>query len=97
MPKIIALKDKALPDTCLVFKHSTTCPISARAAEAVRAASTELPICWIDVREQRDLSRWTEETLGVLHESPQLILRRNGAVETVWNHWDIKAEIVPAR
>lgn len=97
MAHSIPLQEKSLPDTCLVFKHSTTCPISARAAEAVEASRTELPVFRIDVREKRDLSRWAAEALGVVHESPQLILRRDGAVEKVWNHWEITEKAIPDR
>ena len=36
-PSIIPLVEHALPADCLVFKHSTTCPVSAEAAREVRA------------------------------------------------------------
>jgi bacillithiol system protein YtxJ len=90
------LKEKSLPENCLVFKHSTTCPVSATAAQEVRNIQTELPIMWINVREQRDLSNWVAESYGVTHESPQLILIRGGKSEQVWSHWDVKAANVRA-
>jgi len=83
------MKEKALPADCLVYKHSTTCGISATAAKEVRAMETELPIYWINVREQRDLSNWVAETYDVTHESPQLILVRNGKPEKVWSHYEV--------
>ena len=94
MSTIIAMQDKALPENCLVFKHSTTCPVSATAGQEVRALVTELPIYWINVREQRDLSNWVAETYKVTHESPQLILLRGGKPEKVWSHYEITRSAV---
>ena len=96
MSTIEPLKEKSLPENCLVFKHSTTCPVSARAAQEVRSIQTALPIMWINVREQRDLSNWVAETYKVAHESPQLILIRGGKPEQVWSHYDVKADSVRA-
>jgi bacillithiol system protein YtxJ len=95
MSTIVALQEKSLPEDCLVFKHSTTCPISASAAQEVRSLKTALPIMWINVREQRDLSNWVAEAYGVVHESPQLILIRGGKSTQVWSHYDVKAASVP--
>ncbi len=89
MNSIIPLKEKTLPANCLVYKHSTTCGISATAAREVRAMETDLPIYWINVREQRDLSNWVAETYDVTHESPQLILIRDGKPEKVWSHYEV--------
>jgi len=83
------MKEKTLPATCLVYKHSTTCGISATAAKEVRAMETDLPIYWINVREQRDLSDWVAETYDVTHESPQLILIRGVKPEKVWSHYEV--------
>ena len=96
MSTIIPMTEKALPATCLVFKHSTTCGVSAGAAREVRALTTELPIYWINVREQRELSNWVAETYAVTHESPQLILIREGTPQQVWNHYDVHRSIVTA-
>jgi bacillithiol system protein YtxJ len=83
------MKEKTLPAHCLVYKHSTTCGISVTAAREVRAMETDLPIYWINVREQRDLSNWVAETYDVTHESPQLILIRDGKPEKVWSHYEV--------
>lgn len=92
MADIIPLKEKNLPTTCLVFKHSTQCPISAAAAEQVKKLNTNLPIYWINVIEERDFSNWIEKQYGTRHESPQLLLLTDGAVSKVWNHRDVKGE-----
>ena len=91
---IISMETKALPADCLVYKHSTTCPVSTTAGNEVRAMKTDLPIYWINVREQRDLSNWVAETYQVTHQSPQLLLIRGGKVEKVWSHYEVSRTVV---
>ena len=97
MSKIINLEDKNLAQNCYVFKHSTVCPISFRAADEVKAAnnaqSFELPLYWVNVREQRELSNWIAEFYNVKHESPQLILIKNGKAQNNWSHGSIKSSV----
>jgi bacillithiol system protein YtxJ len=92
MSTIIDMREKNLPATCYLFKHSTSCPVSARAADEVRAMRTDTPIYWVNVREQRELSNWVAAQYGVTHESPQLILLKDGKVEAVWSHYAISRE-----
>ena len=91
---IIPLNEKSLPAECLVFKHSTACGVSARASKEVEALQTSLPIYWVNVREQRELSNWIADTYQVTHESPQLILLSNGKPTKVWNHFQVNREII---
>ena len=94
MSTIIPLHEKSLPEKCLVFKHSTACGVSSRAAKEVEALETGFPIYWVNVREQRDLSNWIAETYKVTHESPQLILVTEGAPRKVWNHFQVNRELI---
>jgi len=91
---IIPLNEKSLPAECLVFKHSTTCGVSARAAKEVEALQTDLPIYWVNVREQRELSNWIALVYQVTHESPQLILLSSGKPAKVWNHLQVNRDLV---
>jgi bacillithiol system protein YtxJ len=84
--EIIPLEDKSLPDNCFVFKHSTRCPISTAAAAFVRQASFGMPLYWVNVVEQRELSKWIAEQYQVRHESPQLLRIEGGAVAGNWTH-----------
>jgi bacillithiol system protein YtxJ len=95
MSEIIPLSDTSLPADCIVYKHSTTCGISASAAKEVRAMTSPLPIYWINVREQRELSTWFATTYAVEHESPQLILVKGGKADKVWSHYEIHRSNVP--
>jgi bacillithiol system protein YtxJ len=93
MSEPVPLTSQDLPAACYIFKHSTTCPVSAHALAELRAAGgIAVPIYRIDVREQRDLSDWVARQFRVRHESPQLILIRDGKADKVWNHWEISKE-----
>jgi bacillithiol system protein YtxJ len=91
---IIPLVGRALPADCLVFKHSTTCPVSAEAAREVRGLDAGLPVYQVNVREQRDLSNWVAAEYGVTHQSPQLILVRGGKAVRSWSHWEVNRAAV---
>jgi bacillithiol system protein YtxJ len=71
--------------TYLLFKHSTTCPISARANLEVQKyeKSATLPILQVLVIESRPLSLSIAEDHQVQHASPQVILFKDG--KSVWN------------
>jgi len=81
----------------LLYKHSPWCGASMISERRIRdfsAAHPDLPVYLIDVIEQRELSARIAATLGVGHESPQVILVRDGA--PVWNtsHFRITRETI---
>ncbi|MDA3129843.1 bacillithiol system redox-active protein YtxJ [Aliibacillus thermotolerans] len=80
-----------------VFKHSTSCPISAEAHEAYQtyvAQNKEIPTYLVKVIETRDVSNAIEADTRIKHESPQLLLLSNK--EVVWHasHYDIKEDAI---
>lgn len=76
----------------VVFKHSLTCPISSAAYQQMSRLQGEVAL--VVVQRARDVSREVETRTGVRHESPQVILLRNG--QAVWNasHWAITTDKV---
>ena len=76
----------------VIFKHSLTCPISAAAYEQMAAFEGEVAL--VEVQRARELSGEIENRLGIAHESPQVIVLRNG--EVVWSasHFKITADAV---
>lgn len=75
------LRQKKLLLSCRrkTCKHSTTCPISARAFKQYQLfleniADEEIAGFVVKVRETRDVSNQIEAVTGVKHESPQIIL-----------------------
>jgi bacillithiol system protein YtxJ len=74
----------------LVFKHSTTCPISAAAYQQMQGVEREVAL--VVVQKARDLSREIETRTGVRHESPQALILRDGAAVWSASHWNITAD-----
>lgn len=81
----------------LVFKHSTTCPISAAAhhrfSDYLTAGDTP-PAYLVKVIESRPVSNAIAADLDVTHQSPQAILVRGR--RAVWNasHGQISSESI---
>jgi len=76
----------------LLFKHSNRCGTSDRAFQQYTrflAEQSELPTGWIDVVAQRDWSEEIARRTGIVHESPQAMWIRDGAVAWHASHWDI--------
>jgi bacillithiol system protein YtxJ len=78
----------------LVFKHSNSCGISARAhAEMTKI---ELPIGLVVVQKARAVSNEIEELTGITHETPQVFIMRDRQVLWTASHGQIKAKAVEA-
>lgn len=76
----------------VLFKHSTTCPISAAAYQQM--SGYDGPVSLIIVQSAREISQRVAALTGVRHESPQTIILRKG--KAVWSasHWSITADAV---
>ncbi|MDE2726686.1 MAG: bacillithiol system redox-active protein YtxJ [Gemmatimonadota bacterium] len=86
-----------------VYKHSTVCPVSARAADQYHDFADDFAnvdedmdtdpstplFTQVMVIENRDLSNEIESRLGIRHESPQLLLLRDGKVTWHASHFSI--------
>ncbi len=79
-----------------IFKHSTRCSISAMAKRRLERnwdiASDFLDIYYLDLIRYRSISNLIEITLEVQHESPQLILLKEGEVVFHTSHNSISVE-----
>ena len=81
----------------LFLKHSTTCPISHAAYTeflAFASAYENVPLYYLQVQDDRELSNYIAEKTAIKHESPQLIIFENG--EAVYNssHFSIKKDTI---
>ena len=74
----------------IVFKHSTTCPISAAAYREFTSAEYEHAYL-VKVIEQRNVSNEIAKDLQVQHASPQVIVIQNGQATWQATHFHIKA------
>ena len=76
----------------IVFKHSNACSISSRAYREMEKVEAEVNI--LVVQSAREISRELANLTGVRHETPQVIVLRDG--RAVWNasHFDVQAVAV---
>ena len=81
-------------ESCLIFKHSTQCPISANARremEAFTSGGEPVPVYMLDVNAQREVSDYVAERTGIEHQSPQVVLLRGGSPEWHTSGFNISA------
>ncbi|OWR30351.1 general stress protein [Saccharibacillus sp. O23] len=90
------LLERSNESAVLLLKHSTACPISGAAFKEfnvyTRKPKRPLACALVKVIESRPVSNEIEAKLGVKHESPQILLVRNGEVLWHASHWDITYE-----
>jgi bacillithiol system protein YtxJ len=96
--KFFRIDDKAALESLLtdsrqkpviVFKHSNACSISARAYREMEKFEGQVNI--LEVQSAREISRELATLTGIRHETPQVIVLRDG--KAVWNasHFDVTA------
>jgi bacillithiol system protein YtxJ len=75
----------------LIFKHSNACGVSSAAFREMEKLEN---VNLLEVQSARELSNEIEATTGVTHETPQVIVLRDG--KAVWNasHYRVKADSV---
>ncbi len=80
------------PEPVVLYLHDPWCPVSSHAIGEVERVDSEVHV--VDVSRQSDLSRVIEAATGIRHESPQLIVLRDG--EPLWHasHWRIKRRAI---
>jgi bacillithiol system protein YtxJ len=82
------IRDVSRERPVLIFKHSTRCGVSSMAKNRLERYWTDqdtekIEPYLLDLIRYRDISRSIEETFGVHHESPQVLLIKNG--ECIYN------------
>jgi len=88
--------DKLVTDSrskpVIIFKHSTACGISSAAYREMEKLEGQVNL--LEVQSARDVSRELADLTGIRHETPQVIVLKDG--KAVWNasHFDVKAGAV---
>lgn len=74
------IKQRSAEKPQVIFKHSTRCGISALAKSRLDKAqpAEEIDFYYLDLINYRNLSRKVAEEFNVYHESPQVLIIRNG-------------------
>ena len=90
----IAERSKSV--SCLIFKHSTRCNISAiakfRLEDDWRFTEEQVEAYFLDLLQHRDISAAVAERFNVYHESPQILLIENGECDFDASHLDITVD-----
>ncbi|MEM6895236.1 MAG: bacillithiol system redox-active protein YtxJ [Bacteroidota bacterium] len=78
-----AIQERSHETPQLIFKHSTTCGISRMVLNMFTGSfdvSQKVDLYLLDLLSHRDVSNAVASHLGVFHESPQLLIIKNGEV-----------------
>jgi len=91
-----ATLDKLITDSknkpVVIFKHSTACGVSSAAYLEMEKLDDQVNL--LEVQSAREVSRELAAITGIRHETPQVIVIKDG--KAVWNasHFDVKAGAV---
>ena len=94
--EVESIKNRSQEMPCLLFKHSTTCSISAIAKARLERdwdfSETEMPAYYLDLLQFRPVSRFVAEDFDIYHESPQVLVIHGGECIYDASHLDISVE-----
>ncbi len=84
--------------TVAIFKHSTRCGISSMTLRRFESEfDTQLEnvsLFYLDLLQFREVSNQIVAKFGVMHQSPQLIVIKNGLMVHNASHYDIHAQTI---
>lgn len=87
----------------MIFKHSTRCSVSRMALKQfenefdVETLNCNVSTYFLDLLEHRDISNEIASRFNVVHQSPQLLLIKEGKSVYDVSHSDIDAEELKAK
>ena len=87
---------KNLPGYSIIFKHSTRCSISMMAKKRLELdwddLPENLPLYFLDLIQYREISNQIAQLFHVYHESPQLLLIKDGECILDQSHGGISVD-----
>lgn len=87
---------KNLPGYSIIFKHSTRCSISMMAKRRFEldwdSLPEEIPLYFLDLIQYREISNQIAQLFHVYHESPQLLLIKDGECILDQSHGGISVD-----
>jgi len=91
-------ENKSHSTYCVIFKHSTTCSLSAiakhRMKDLTSASPKDFQFYYLDLLAYRPVSKFIADTYGVTHESPQILIIKNGKCIYDVSHLSINIDCV---
>ena len=98
LEEIIIISNKPRLNGVLLFKHSPRCGVSLHALKQLQKdwvySSDKVDVYLINVLEHRDISNKVSAIFSVHHESPQILLIKNGECVGNASHWEVSIETV---
>jgi bacillithiol system protein YtxJ len=91
LSQLETIKKKSFERPQVIFKHSTTCSISKMAFSRFEKAEAPdgVDFYYLDLLQYRPISNAIAEQFEVFHESPQVLLIKNGACTYDESHYGI--------
>lgn len=93
LSQIDILINESKSHTLAIFKHSTRCSISFSVKDRLERNHTSeldaVKFYYLDLINHRDVSNALSTTFSVHHESPQLLLIKDGKCVFYASHYDI--------
>lgn len=87
--QLVEIEKRSLAKTQLIFKHSTRCGISSMVMNqfvSMYDLDTNADLYYLDLLNYRDVSNEVGYKFQVLHQSPQLLIIRNGVAVAHASH-----------
>ncbi|MFQ5650236.1 MAG: bacillithiol system redox-active protein YtxJ [bacterium] len=88
--------DRSKTGPVAIYKHSITCPVSAYVKSALernlKFSQDDLPIYYLDLVTYRGVSNAVAKVFGVRHQSPQVLVIREGKVILSSSHLGISVK-----
>ena len=89
------IQEKSKTKVQVIFKHSTRCGISSMVmnqfVDAYELTENDLDLYYLDLISYRNVSNEVGYTFQVMHESPQLLVIKNGVVVAHGSHGAINS------
>ena len=96
-----AIVDESASTPVVIFKHSTRCSISRMALKnferEYNLEESEVSPYFLDLLEHREISNEIAQKFQVIHQSPQLLLIKNGKSVYDASHSEIDAEVLKSK
>lgn len=95
--QLIQIDDLSEKNKVLIFKHSTRCSISDAALGRIERnwkdeLSEVISVFYLDLIKYREVSNAIEKHYGVIHQSPQALIIKNGKCIFSQTHSSIRLE-----
>lgn len=93
LEEINTIKEISINQSILIFKHSTRCGISRMVIKQFESLFNEenkqLKVYYLDLLNFREVSSKLSEVFQVIHQSPQLLVVKNGISVYDESHYEI--------